>query len=418
MSRAPLIVLGAVVLLPTVARPQGNPIGPEFRVNTTTLGAQEGPSVATDGAGNFVAVWASDNQDGGASGIFGQRYSIAGTALGPEFQVNTYTTGDQAHPSIASDAAGNFVVVWTSDGQDGWDDGVFGQRYDASGSPLGAEFRVNTFTYFDQDSPSVATDNAGNFVVVWSSDSTQLPFGGPPVVMGQRFAGSGSPVGTAFRVNVTEVGWTPAVATDPVGNFVVVWTNGQIPGPISISGRRFLSTGAPLGPEFQVNTSAPGYPCCADVSVGSSGNFVAVWSAADPFSGLLGDLFGQRYASDGMPAGPEFPIAPAPEAQFGPSVRADDGGNFVVVWSAAGQDGSGYGVFGQRYADDGGPLGSEFRINTYTPSNQRLPNVATDPMGNFVVVWESQGQDGAENGVFGQRYRPIVPVELMRFIAE
>ena len=49
-------------------------------------------------------------------------------------------------PSVASDAAGNFVVVWDSADQDGSDVGVFGQRYASSGAPLGPEFRVNTYT--------------------------------------------------------------------------------------------------------------------------------------------------------------------------------------------------------------------------------------------------------------------------------
>jgi len=39
--------------------------------------------------------------------------------VGSEFQVNTYTTGAQYFPSVAMDATGNFVVVWTSSGQDG-----------------------------------------------------------------------------------------------------------------------------------------------------------------------------------------------------------------------------------------------------------------------------------------------------------
>ncbi len=38
---------------------------------------------------------------------------------GPEFQVNTYTTGDQESPDVAMDGAGNFIVVWQSYGQDG-----------------------------------------------------------------------------------------------------------------------------------------------------------------------------------------------------------------------------------------------------------------------------------------------------------
>jgi len=35
------------------------------------------------------------------------------------------------------------------------------------------------------------------------------------------------------------------------------------------------------------------------------------------------------------------------------------------------------------------PLGSEFRVNTYTTSSQRLPAIATGPGGDFVVAWMS-----------------------------
>jgi len=39
--------------------------------------------------------------------------------LGPEFRINSFPTGIQGSPRIATDTAGNFVVVWRSDAQDG-----------------------------------------------------------------------------------------------------------------------------------------------------------------------------------------------------------------------------------------------------------------------------------------------------------
>jgi hypothetical protein len=54
-----------------------------------------------------------------------------GEPLGPEFRVNTYTTRAQSHPSVASDSAGNFVVVWQGSGNQDSNAGVFGQRYSA-----------------------------------------------------------------------------------------------------------------------------------------------------------------------------------------------------------------------------------------------------------------------------------------------
>ena len=84
----------------------------------------------------------------------------------------------------------------------------------------------------------------------------------------------------------------------------------------------------------------------------------------------------------------------------------------------AGQDGSSSGIFGQRYGASGAPLGPEFRVNTYTTHAQYVPAVAGDSAGDFVVVWTSYLQDGSSAGSFGQRYGPIVPVELMRFVVE
>ncbi|HET9316294.1 MAG TPA: hypothetical protein VFQ51_11940, partial [Vicinamibacteria bacterium] len=134
------LLLLSLVVAPRAAWPQGTPIGPEFQVNTSTTGSQARPSVASDSSGNFVVVWMSP-EDGSGSGVFGQRYAASGAPVGSQFAVNTYTTGNQGFPLVAADAAGNFVVVWMSRDQDGSDYGIFGQRYAGSGTPLGPEFR-------------------------------------------------------------------------------------------------------------------------------------------------------------------------------------------------------------------------------------------------------------------------------------
>jgi hypothetical protein len=82
------------------------------------------------------------------------------------------------------------------------------------------------------------------------------------------------------------------------------------------------------------------------------------------------------------------------------------GGNFVVAWNSYNQDGSGSGVFGHRFDPGGSPLGSDFQVNSYITGTQASAEIATDASGNFVVVWESNGQDGSSYGVFGQRFAP------------
>ncbi|HUO84116.1 MAG TPA: DUF11 domain-containing protein [Thermoanaerobaculia bacterium] len=84
-------------------------------------------------------------------------------------------------------------------------------------------------------------------------------------------------------------------------------------------------------------------------------------------------------------------------------MAADGAGNFVVAWQSYLQDGPYYGIFGQRYDSSGAPVGSEFQLNTWTTNGQRRPAVAADGAGNFVVVWDSLAQDGAQYGVFAAR---------------
>jgi len=81
-----------------------------------------------------------------------------------------------AAPRVANDSDGDFVVVWDSAESVGSDTSglsVQGQRYDAAGAPIGGAFQVNTYTTGDQQSPSVASDSKGkNLVVVWQSDGS------------------------------------------------------------------------------------------------------------------------------------------------------------------------------------------------------------------------------------------------------
>jgi len=395
-----LCLLGAAVA-------QAQPVGPEFRVNTYTTSFQDNPSVAADSFGNFVVVWRSNDQDGDSRGVFGQRYASSGTPLGPEFQVNTFTTAPQEDPSVAADPSGNFVVVWTSPQDGGPVFGVFGQRYASTGEPLGPEFLVNTVTAGNQDRPSVAADASGNFVAVWTGQDGL--FTG---VFGQRYASSGTPLGPEFLVNTytTYFQGSPSVATDASGNFVVVWMSngGNVPQDGSYSGvfgQRYASSGTPLGPEFRVNTYTDYNQSYPSVTSDPSGNFVVVWTSGADQDGSAYGVFGQRYASSGALLGSEFRVNTYTTGQqYRPVVAADASGSFVVVWESNGGDGSGYGVFGQRYASSGAPDGPEFRVNTYTTSDQDGPVVASDASGNLVVVWESSNQDGSDNGVFGQRY--------------
>ena len=82
--------------------------------------------------------------------------------------MNSYLSGDQYAPRISAIGV-DYLIVWTSLGQDGSREGVFGQFVHGDGTPVGGEFRVNTTTLSRQMQPVVASDGADQFLVVWTS---------------------------------------------------------------------------------------------------------------------------------------------------------------------------------------------------------------------------------------------------------
>ena len=143
------IVFSQSVVLDWNATLQGVAVGGETKVNTTTTGAQDTNAfapprvVAVDANGNYVAVWTGEGT-GDTNGVFFQRYNASGVAQGAETRVNQTVADSQDSPTVAMDASGNFVVAWRSNNQDGSGTGIYARRYNAAGTALSSEFRVNT----------------------------------------------------------------------------------------------------------------------------------------------------------------------------------------------------------------------------------------------------------------------------------
>jgi hypothetical protein len=144
--------------------------GGVFLVNTTTSGAQVTPSVAMNTSGRFVVAW---NDPANAGDINARVYNytagavpVAQTAV---FAANSTTAGSQVAPSAAISAAGNVVITWTADAQDGSGNGVYARHFNPAGVAFESEFRINTTTTNNQQYSSVAL-NGHNYVVSWSGE--------------------------------------------------------------------------------------------------------------------------------------------------------------------------------------------------------------------------------------------------------
>ena len=381
-------------------------IGSEFQINTYTNGDQNSSpipaqSVTTLANGDFVVAWDSDGQDGSGKGAFAQIFSSDGTKKGSEFQVNTGTQNNQEHPTVTALDDGGFVIAFMSYGQDGESTNYtnsYAQRYDASGATVGSQFILHNNADQYQHMPVVTALDNGKFVATWQAQYTNQY-----KVYSRIFDSNNTPTGIEFMVNTSTSGMQHHADTVKLknGDFVVSWvdTGQQSTG---IYGQRFNSTGNKLGGEFKVNSYTASDQQEPAITSLDDGGFIVSWQS----NGQDGDgygIFAQRYNASGNTVGSEFQVNTntSNSQEFSTGVGLSDGG-FLIAWTSNLQDGSGYGVFGQRFDQSGSNVGNEFQINTYTTNDQDRISLAQLANGNVIATWDSNGQDGSGDGVFAQ----------------
>jgi hypothetical protein len=388
-----------------------SPVGPETLVNDTTAGVQETTfegkkAIASDDSGHYVVVW-SGSGAGDPDGVYARLYDAAG-AVGPSFRVNTFTAGEQTEAAVAMDNSGNFVVTWSSNGQDGGGWGVYGQRFNSAGAAQGGEFRVNVTTSGNQHQPAVAMDAAGNFVATWTSDNLD---GTGTGIAARRYNAAGTALGGEVHVNAYTDGnqLYSAVAMDDAGNYTVVWQSDYVPtSSIGIFAQRYNTAGGAVGTWFVVNTTTAGFQLTPSIGMSATGAFVVAWTS-DSQDGSGRGIFAQRYSAAGAKAGGEFGVnaTTAGDQQY-PSVAVENSGAFVIAWESAAQDASGWGIYAREYTAAGAPIGAEYRVNKSTAGDQRSAAVAMVGNGDFVAVWSGSGS-ADPSGVYSQSYKDLVP---------
>lgn len=163
------------------------------------------------------------------------------------------------------------------------------------------------------------------------------------------------------------------------------------------------------------------------VSSDANGNFVAVWESEG--QGIFYRAYRQRYAFDadgnrlvvsdtissGLVTGSDrFSVDQGGITSQQTSVSLDDRGTFVVVWDQYSDETGSREVYAARYSIQGhlleinGVLGA-IRVNIETEYDQQNASASIDSDGDFVIVWESFGQDYDKQntwGIYGRRFTP------------
>ncbi len=382
---------------PVVEPASGLPTVDELPINTTTQDNHAFVDVAPLSTGGFVMTW-QDNALGAATGsgnVLAQMYDATGQQVGSELQLNTEPTWLQALGSVTGLDNGGFVATWlTSRAGSGVDIAV--RVYDAAGQAVSPELLANTHLTNSQYAPSVADLADGGFVVTWGSSGQDAD--GSAGVYGQRYTANGQVVGSEFQVNTytPDTQSTPSVSGLPNGGFVVTWqSNTQDGGEYGIYGQVYDAAGQPSGSEFQVNTYTSDLQTSSFVTSLSDGGFMVTWQSYAQDGSQYG-VYGQKFSSAGLPLGDEFQANTHTSGNqspgFGKNITALPDGEFVVTWNSYGQDGDVSGVYGQIFDAAGLPSGNEFRVNTTTSGDQNLLGTMTLPDGSIMVVYSDDGE--------------------------
>ncbi|MBN2456109.1 MAG: hypothetical protein JXB29_06175 [Sedimentisphaerales bacterium] len=387
----------------------------EFQVNTYTTSFQHDPAIAIDGADNFIVAWNSYGQDSNSGGIFGQRFLSNSELIGGEFPVNTTTYGNQRKPSVAVNDAGNFVVVCQgpqSTLQE--DEDIFARRLDANGQPINGEFIVNTYTDNRQICPKVAMNKTGAFAVTWERHEvySSLEVTG---ISCQLYDSNGSTIGNEIQVESFLGCRYPDVAMDDNGDFTVVWMqekNAYYNSNVVLA-RQYNDDGSPKGQPLEVSVTGFNTVTRPAIDTTGNGHFVVAWSSR-PNNTDYYNVYARRYKFDGTSLTDEFIVNTTPSvAQQRPAAAMNNQRQFVILWNSGLEPNeTGREVLGQKYDEFYNPIGDEFIINTYVVGDQRYPAVAIKPDGRFIAVWQSDYQDGSEYGIFGELGPKIVAADF------
>ncbi len=428
LTAAAVLVFGQA---PTTAA-----IAPPAPLNTnaeTDSGDDIFPYIASDGAGNWVTVWQSDDDLGGPIGadtdILIARSTDNGAtwaAPAPLYTNAGSNTGDDEAPRVATDRAGNWVAVWQStdtvSGTIGTDWDILTAYSSDDGATWSTPIPLNTNAVTDGGddmAPQVATNATGNWVAVWQSND---PLGGTigtdKDILVSRSTDNGATWTAPTYLNANAGGdpsnaqdTVPQIATDGAVNWVTVWqssaTLGTGLGPDEdILVARSTSDGVFWTSPAALNSNAPGddFPDTSPQLATAGGRWVAIWQSNDSLGDTIGldsDILMAQSIDNGVSWSPaaalngNAPSDPVSAADGNPHIATNGFGHWAAVWSSTDDLGGTIfidpDVLVSRSTDDAGTWDLPVPLNTNAATDTKSDSSATIAagVGTWVAVWRS-----------------------------
>jgi hypothetical protein len=388
MKKILILVVCAVLYGGSISQAALTPLGGEYPLVGDIAGHQQNPHVAVGGTGGFL-VWQNATDDSQGERILAQRLNADFSGIGSPLVVSQNMAGsNEINPRVSLLPGGGAVVTWEAGPRDAVD--IYARFLDAQGNFLGGAQRVNTRATGIQTDADVATLSDGQSLVVWTSFGQD---GDQEGVYGQRFTSQGIRDGAEFLINQTTSRnqSKPSVAALEGDKFVVGWisesTNGRNSSGApnlraNVMARHYSAMGRALGNEYRLND---GDIVSSEVQIasGSGGGFSVIWVQRDDVNmNNLSDVFVKSFDANGLPSGQSTRHNTYLKGlQEDPGI-AVVGSDALVVWTSYGQDAGGAGIQGRLTSG-----GTEFAINSQGNLHQKAPAVGSNGGNKYLAVW-------------------------------
>lgn len=271
------------------------------RVDTPVNAVFQDPSVATDPAGNAIAVWrqATVGNDFASNRLFASSFDRSTKMWSPQVEI-TEADVSVRNVKVAMSSTGDAIAVWVEGGV-GTISAPIANRllaslYDRSSKSWSTPVHIDSSTNAIIDTPFVVIDGAGDALVVWAQgdasvvNTTQI-FQSVYSTTNETFSTpTAFPRGSVLAGNAST--YYPRAAINDAGQAAVVWqeyTSGGVdsvltPVPVvsvgSIAGGS-SSWGAPV--DMKGGQVISGVSRSHDVGIDATGAVTVVYSAYDGF---------------------------------------------------------------------------------------------------------------------------------------
>lgn len=402
-----LVLLGSPALSTASVNVWHDGLEIQFNQEVTT-GIHTEPSVVSTGLGRMVLVWRGHRATSDQTNVVWIAAVDHGHRTGREIVVNSNEIlGSSNQPVVKGLSSIGPVVVWTEFGQDGDELGISLQRLTPELVARAPQTVANSYTVGDQISPSIAVAVDGSFFLAWEDVGIRPGFPRADI-RGRLYSPDGVPQGEDFLVAATTEGYPfgPRTAALKAGEFLTVWS-ATANDSTEIFARGYDAYG-PRGPRFRINTTTSSEQLSPDVAACVDGRILVAWQSYGQPEDPEGGIYAQWFSPTFEKLGEEIHVNVFTAGrQSVPTVAVTPDCRGIVAWQSLGQDGSGDGVFGRLLESDGGILSDEIQINTSTAGSQgayyyRTLSVAADSSSSFFVAWPTSPADDGQLDVIGQ----------------